>query len=217
MAYINKREYEKLIEYAPSGVDKSSITKALVSRGHKIQGINDQEQKTFGGQLLKDIASPFIKGVNILETAAPVVGAVARALPASIGLGSKEKARERITSATEKAQERQKQQINTIFGAYNPATSLKEGIGTGLELVSTVYGGGNTKSVAQAGIRGALKSATKTGIKAGAVGGAGFGLGRGLSEDETVKESLSQGALGGALGALGGGGFRWAATFGGSL
>ena len=47
MAYINKKEYQKLLDYAPQGVDKNSITSTCISRGHKIQGVNDQEAKIF--------------------------------------------------------------------------------------------------------------------------------------------------------------------------
>ena len=216
MAYINKKEFEKLVNYAPKGTSKRDIQTALIARGHLIQGVNDQEQKSFGGQLVKDIASPFVKGVNLLRTAAPVAGALASAIPASLGLGDKDKARQRIDSASEKAQERMKTPIKTALGTYTPATTFKEGVGVGLEALSTLYGGGAVKNIAQAGIKGAFKSAVKTGVKSGLVGGAGFGFGRGLGDDETVGKSLEQGAISGIAGAVGGG-ILGGAMFGGSL
>jgi len=216
MAYINKKEYQKLIDYAPKGADKSSITQALISKGHIIQGINDQEQKSFGGQLVKDIASPFIKGGDILRTGAPVLGAVFSGLPAAIGLGDKEKARERIVSATEKAQAKQKQQISTVFGEYNPVTSLKEATGTALEGASTLIGGGAVKSLATTGLRGLLGAAIKRGAQTGLVSGTGFGVGRGMADDETTGQIAQQGLLSGVAGGLGGG-VLGGAIVGGSL
>ena len=70
------------------------------------------------------------------------MGATARALPAALGIGDKDKARERLTQAGMKVDDRQKQQVNTVFGNYNPVTSMKEAAGVALEGVSTLYGGG---------------------------------------------------------------------------
>lgn len=215
MAYINKKEYQKLLDYAPQGVDKNSITQALISRGHKIQGVNDQEKKSFGGQLIKDIANPFVRGASILQQGATAGGGLVKAGVQS-AFGKKEEAQETLQRTATKLEDRSKQQIGSIFGNYNPVTSTKEVAGTALEGFSTLYGGGAAKSVAQAGLKGALKSAVKTGVKSGLVGGAGFGLGRGLGDDETVGKSLKQGAISGVAGAVGGG-VLGGAMFGGSL
>lgn len=215
MAYINKKEYQKLLDYAPQGVDKNSITQALISRGHKIQGMNDQEQKSFGGQLIKDIANPFVRGASILQQGATATGGLLKATGQRL-IGKDEKAKETLQRTATKLEDRSKQQIGSIFGNYNPVTSMKEVAGTALEGFSTLYGGGAAKSVAQAGLKGALKSAVKTGVKSGLVGGAGFGFGRGLGDDETVGKSLKQGAISGVAGAVGGG-VLGGVMFGGSL
>lgn len=216
MAYINKREYQKIIDYAPKGVSKSDITKSLIAKGHTIQGVNDQEVKSFGGQLVKDIASPFIKGGQALATSLPVIGATLSGLPAALGVGDKDKARERIMSATEKAETGQKKQIKTIFGTYNPITNVKEAAGTAIEGASSFIGGGGLAKVGKAGIRGLLKQAVVQGTKRGAVTGSTFAVGRALGEDKGTSDTIQSGIIGGAGGAVSGGLLSGAIT-GGSL
>lgn len=216
MAYINKREFQKLVDYAPKGVNKSDITKSLIAKGHKIQGVNDQEVKSFGGQLIKDIASPFVRGGQALKTGLPVLGATLAGVPAALGLGDKDKARERIMSAAEKAQAGQKKQIKTKLGTFNPITNQKEAIGVGLEGASAFIGGGGLASLGKAGVRGLLKQAVIKGAKSGAVAGSTFGVGRALSEDEGTSSAVQAGLIGGIGGTLGGGLLGGAMT-GGSL
>lgn len=215
MAYINKKEYQKLLDYAPQGVDKNSITQALISRGHKIQGVNDQEQKSFGGQLVKDIMSPFVKGASILQQGATATGGLLKAKGQQI-MGKDEQAQETLQRTATKLTDRSKQQIESKFGNYNPVTSGKEVAGTAIEGFSTFLGGGAVKSVAQAGLKGAVKSAAIRGSLSGLAGGAGFGLGRGLGDDETIGQSLKQG-VGGAIAGGVGGAVLGGAMFGGSL
>ena len=205
MKYINKREYQKIVDYAPNGVSKSDITKSLVAKGYKIQGVNDQESLGFGKQLIKDIASPFVRGGQVLKTGLPVAGAVLAGVPSALGIGDKDKARERIMSAAEKAQASQKEQIKTRIGTYNPVTNPKEAIGVGLEGASAFVGGGGLASLGKAGIRGLLKQAVIGGAKSGAVAGSTFGVGRALSEDESTTSAVQGGLIGGIGGALGGG------------
>lgn len=216
MSYINKREYQKLIDYAPKGVSKSDITKTLIARGHKIQGVNDQEIKSFGGQLIKDIASPFVRGGQALKTGLPVLGATLAGLPSALGLGDKDKARERIMSAAEKAQAAQKEQIKTRLGTFNPITNTRESLGVGLEGASAFIGGGGLASLGKAGFRGILRQAVVSGAKSGAVAGSTFGVGRALSEDKSTTSAVQGGLVGGIGGALGGGLLGGAIT-GGSL
>jgi hypothetical protein len=216
MAYINKREFQKLIDYAPKGVDKLTVQRALIARGHKIQGVNDQENKSFVGQLIKDIASPFVRGGHALKTGLPVLGATLAGLPSALGLGDKDKARERIMSAAEKAQAAQKEQIKTRIGTYNPITNPKEAIGVGLEAASALVGGGGVASVAKSGVRGLLKQAVIRGATSGVVAGSSFGVGRALSEDEGTSSAIQGGLIGGIGGGIGGGLFGGAIT-GGSL
>ena len=204
MSYINKKEYEKLINYAPSGISKDSITRGLIARGHKIQGLNDQEKKTFGGQLLKDIASPFVKGTELITSGARAYGGVLKAGYQS-ATGDNEAAQETIKRTASKIEDRNKKQVGSVFGDYNPITSKKEAIGTAIEGFSTIYGGGAARSVAQAGLKGALKSAVKTGVKSGVVSGFGFGAGREMQNDGEIGDVIKSGLVSGAIGGVGGG------------
>lgn len=204
MAYINKKELQKIIDYAPKGTTRTMIMSGLSQRGHTIQGYNDQEKKSFVGGLVKEIASPFIRGGQALKTGLPVVGATLQGLPAAIGLGDKEKAMERITTATEKAEAKNRETIKTPIGTYNPITSPKEAVGAGLEASSWLVVGGGVAQAGKLAIRAKLAKAMVAGAKSGALSGALYGAGSSLSGGEDIKESITSGVVGGALGGAGG-------------
>jgi len=204
MAYINKKELQKIIDYAPKGTTRTMIMSGLSQRGHTIQGYNDQEKKSFVGGLVKEMASPFIRGGQALKTSLPVVGATLQGLPAAVGLGDKEKARERITTATEKAEAKNKEVIKTPLGTYNPITSPKEAVGAGLEAASWLVGGGGVAQAGKLAIRAKLAKAIVAGAKSGALSGGLYGAGSSLSRDESIGESITGGVIGGAFGGAGG-------------
>jgi len=83
--------------------------------------------------------------------------------------------------------------------------ALKDSVGTGLEIGSTVAGGGGVGQAGKLGLRGFLKEAAKTGAKTGFIGGGAAGLGQGLSQDKSLAKSLVQGGVGAIGGGITGG------------
>jgi hypothetical protein len=204
MNYINKRELQKIIDGAPKGASKAMITSGLAQRGYTIQGVNDQEKKSFVGGLIKEIASPFVRGGQALKTGMPVLGATLQGLPAAIGLGDKEKAKQRIMDKASVAQEGMKKTIDTPLGSYNPITNPREALGAGLEAASWFVGGGGVAQAGKLAIRARLGKSMVAGAKSGAVGGGLYGAGSALSRDESVGQAVTSGTIGGALGGAGG-------------
>jgi len=204
MNYINKKDLKKIVENAPTGVNETDIVNSLVKRGYTVQGINDTEKKTFLGGLLKEVASPLVKGGQMLSTGLPVVGAAIKSLPAAIGLGNKEEARQKISSAASKAVIGQKQMIETPLGRYTPITSGKEALGTALEGASWLVGGGGAKTVVKQALKTRALQAAKVGIKVGLKSGALYGAGSALSRGENLGGAIGGGITGGILGGVGG-------------
>lgn len=96
-----------------------------------------------------------------------------------------------------------------LFGdSGNILKDAKDVVGTGLQIGTTLAGGGATKNLAGAGLRTIIKEGVKEGVKVGAVAGSAYEGGRALSEDKNaldVLQSFLVGGLGGATvgGALG--------------
>lgn len=91
--------------------------------------------------------------------------------------------------------------------------TLKKSVKTGIDIGTTIAGGGGTGSVLKTGFKEGVKQGFKTGAKTGSIVGATSGLATGLEEDATLGSTLANtaigtvtgGALGGVLGGASGG------------
>lgn len=81
----------------------------------------------------------------------------------------------------------------------------KKIIGSGLEIGSTVAGGGTAGQAGKAGLKGLIVQGAKQGAKGGLVSGAAQGAGDALSDGDSVGQALTEGAIGGVIGAATGG------------
>lgn len=87
-----------------------------------------------------------------------------------------------------------------LTGNETTGEGVKKILGTGLEIGSTIAGGGATKHVAQAGFKGLLKQGLKTTAKEGAAAAFAQGTGSALNENKGYAEALGTGALYAPLG-----------------
>lgn len=95
-------------------------------------------------------------------------------------------------------------------GKETAGGAAKAALGTGLEIASTIVGGGGVGTVGKSAVKGLGKQALKQGAKIGAVTGNMSGLGQELQVENSTARSALKAGLGGALtgavvgGALGG-------------
>lgn len=94
-----------------------------------------------------------------------------------------------------------------IRGDETFGEGVKKIVGTGLEIGSTVAGGGTLGQAGKAGVKGLIAQGVKQGAKGGLVTGAAQGTGASLSEGDSVGQALAEGAVGGVIGGATGGVF----------
>lgn len=157
---------------------------------------NIPEQQPSGFQsLIQDIASPFLRtGL----TAGRAIGGLGAILRGDV---------EALRQATDKRPVDMGYlgEISPVGQTGSLGSDVKEAVGVGLQIGSSVPFAGATKSIAQAGLSGLLKEGAKRGAIEGATGGALFGAGKAMEEQKGAGEIALETALGGSIGALGGG------------
>lgn len=160
-----------------------------------------KERQSILGGIAKDLATPFARaGVNLFNIGASLPGVIEGGIHKLTG--NEAQARRSIISAGDEAV---KVRNIPFLGETAPVLSPKESIGVGLQIGSTIAGGGAVKSVAGAGIKSVIKAGAKEGVKFGASTGAAFEGGRALSEDKSALEVLQNFLVGGAAGGVLGG------------
>jgi len=167
-----------------------------------------KERQNVLSTIARDLASPFVK-----------VGASAYNLTSGLGnlveggvqkaLGNDEKASQAVRRAGSEAT---KVRNIPFFGEVKPlgasgsfAGDVKDVVGTGLQVGSTITGGGAIKNLAGAGLKTVAKEGFKQAAKEGAVLGASYEGGRALSEDKGALDVLINTLIGGAGGLVLGG------------
>lgn len=161
---------------------------------------DNQEGDNFGTKLAYGVAKPFVK----------------------LGLSAAHLIQPKGLSPAGQALEDQ----YTRRGQDVQINSLKEGLGTGIEAIASVYGGGTAENlgkdvgqqfVKQSG-REAFKKLLMQGAKEGATVGGAAGLGTGLQdENKNVGGAIGEGLKGAALGGLIGGGVPIAGNIAGKI
>ncbi len=83
---------------------------------------------------------------------------------------------------------------------------VKESLGVGAEIASTVVPAGRVAPIARTGLKGLIGQGIKEGAKAGAFSGSIYGAGKAIQDpDATIGSVAAETALGGGIGAIGGG------------
>lgn len=155
-----------------------------------------QERQSILGSIARDFATPFARaGVNAYN----LIGSVGTLGAAGIAkvAGKDDMARRLVIEAGDEAV---KVRNVPFLGDLAPITTLKDSIGTGLQIGSSIVGGGAAKNIAGAGLKTAIKQSVKEGVKFGASTGALYETGRALSEDKNALETLQSFIVGGTLG-----------------
>lgn len=201
MAYITKKKLAEIINNAPKNVDRTKLLSELVNRGNILEGYN--EKKTgFLTNVARDIVSPFVKGAELLKSAAPAYGSVIKAGFQQL-TGNKEGAQETITKAGEKIQKERQDTVGVFGQGVKTIQNQKQAAGTALELASNFVGAGGAKT-ALSGLKTPLRTVVKDlaigGAKTGAKAGTLYGAGQALNQDRNVFGGAIGGAVGGAIG-----------------
>ncbi len=167
------------------------------------RGYVPEKKETFLQGLGRDIASPFIRGAELVGSAASLTGSGIKSM-AQNALGDKAGAKETAVNAFKKAQERTTAKVNVFGREEAPITTTKQAVGAGLEVGSNLIGGGAAKNIFQNGIRTGIKTLAKQGSKAGLASGSMYGAGTALKENGNFGDVLKSSAIGGATGLVGG-------------
>ena len=144
-------------------------------------------QPGFVQSVLQGVVSPFAKIGKSLEYGAAKAG---------------EKAYEAITGKEAKVKAQKEFDVGYL-GTYKPISSVKEGIGVGLEAAATVAGGGGAKRAVTSGIKSLLGQTAKQAAIRGGIPSAVGALGLGLQQDKTAGQIAAETAVSGVLGTVG--------------
>lgn len=186
------------VNYEPNKVATDPLAQyiaELKTQKTKEKQIKEAKSKSFLRKMGEGIVRPFAEvGASVYN----VGGAIGQ-----LASGDEEGARQTL-----------QQSRNLPFvGETKPAFTGEESAGQfakkvggyGLEIGSTVMGGGGTAGVAKAGLKGLVKEGLKTGVKAGFASGLTGGAGMSLKEDKSAGEVLLSSLMGGAFGTVAGG------------
>ncbi len=186
------------VNYEPNKVATDPLAQyiaELKTQKTKEKQIKEAKSKSFLRKMGEGIVRPFAEvGASVYN----VGGAIGQ-----LASGDEEGARQTL-----------QQSRNLPFvGETKPAFTGEESAGQfakkvggyGLEIGSTVMGGGGTAGVAKAGLKGLVKEGLKTGVKAGFASGLTGGAGMSLKEDKSAGEILLSSLMGGAFGTVAGG------------
>ena len=167
------------------------------------RGYVPEKKETFLQGLGRDIASPFIRGAELVGSAASLTGSSVKALYQT-KTGQQEQAKQTMSEALKKAQDRTTAKVNVFGREEAPITTTRQAVGAGLEVGSNIIGGGAAKNVFQTGLKTGLKTLAKKGAKEGLAAGLTYGLGTGLQSEGGFGQVAKETALGGVTGLVGG-------------
>lgn len=189
--FLTKEQVKKILDNAPDNIDKTQIIKGLVDRGYTLEGltpiqVKKTEQPTLGGKIVRDLATPFARlATNIVQAGQTFAGKELTQPFSGEYLG----------------------EVNPVGQKGTFAERVRESLGIGARVGSTVVGGSAPVKVAGMGLRGLVKQAIIRGVKESGVAGGAFGLGKSLEEGYPALETLTNTITSAILGAIGGGVF----------
>lgn len=176
----------------------------LKTQGEPVSVNPEKAEPTFMGNVARGVIKPFAKvGTNLINAGQIMTGQQETQPFSGDYLGEVKRVGEGFDIAKGLTPENIK--------------AVKNSIGTGLEIGSTISGGGGLKAIGTQTLKGLAKQGAIQGSKAGFVGGFSQGAGSALSQDKTLGEAAIQGISSGVVGGIGGGIFGGASGAGGKL
>lgn len=156
----------------------------LQAQGQPVSVNPNKAKPSFVGGILRDIATPFARlGTNVVQTA-------------EVATGNK---------TTEPFSGNYLGKVTPVGQQANFGEAVKDSLGTGLQVASNLPIGAGIGSIAENGIKGAIKEAAIQGTKQGAISGGLQGTGQALNQNKSVLDSLVQGGVGAGIGGVTGG------------